>query len=1056
MASGRQRYSIISDGLPTQLPDIDPDETREWVDSFDSVTRTRGRGRARYLMLRLLERAREQQVGVPGLRSTDYINTIPPEREPWFPGDEHVERRIRAYIRWNAAIMVSRANRPGGASVGGHIATYASAASLYEVGFNHFFRGKDHGESGDQVFFQGHAAPGIYARAFLEGRLSESQLDGFRQELSHRGGGLPSYPHPRLMPDFWEFPTVSMGLGPLDAIYQARFNRYLLARELHDTSRSHVWAFLGDGEMDEPEALGAIGLAAREELDNLTFVINCNLQRLDGPVRGNGKIIQELEAYFRGAGWNVIKVIWGRDWDPLLAKDVDGVLVNKMNTTPDGQFQTYSVEPGAYTREHFFGSDPRLRAMVEHLSDDELRNLPRGGHDYRKVYAAFKAAREHVGQPTVILTHTIKGWTLGKDFEARNATHQMKKLTHDELKEFRDRLYLPIPDSALEAELPPYYHPGEDSSEIQYMKERRAALGGVLPRRVVRAKPLPQPPDALFDGFRKGSGKQAIATTMAFVRILKDLMKDPVIGDRFVPIIPDEARTFGMDSLFPTAKIYSPFGQTYEAVDRTLVLGYKESERGQILHEGISESGAMGSVIAAGSAYATHGTHMIPVYVFYSMFGWQRTGDQMWAFGDQLGRGFLLGATAGRTTLTGEGLQHNDGHSQLLASVSEACVSYDPAYAYEVSVIVKDALRRMYDSSPEHPDGENIFYYLTVYNEPYVQPAAPDIDGLDAGILRGMYKYAPAAGCLRLRFARPGFVRGAAGAGAGLGGGDAVGAVGPAAAGRGLGGGGRRVVGHVLDRAAAGRARVRVAQPAEPGLASADAVRDLGPGRLFGAGRGGLRLDAGGARPDLPLGAVVVRLHVAGDGRVRLLRHPARRPPVLPRRRGVDHAGGAGRARALRGRSTRRCRPRRSPSTSSTCRCRRRSGRPVSVAQAPRAALCVMPGGAPAFLRRRFYPDSWHPGRVAAGETAGRAGRERRRAGAPGDGGADRAGHGRPRHRRDRGDGRAAAVVQEDVGREPVVARPGRAGRHRGVRRLDQASGTDPARRHRGVRHRAP
>jgi pyruvate dehydrogenase E1 component len=694
-------------------------------------------------MLRLLERAREQQVGVPGLRSTDYINTIAPEREPWFPGDEYVERRIRAYIRWNAAIMVSRANHPGGAGVGGHIATYASAASLYEVGFNHFFHGKDHGESGDQVFFQGHAAPGIYARAFLEGRLSQHQLDGFRQELSHPGGGLPSYPHPRLMPDFWEFPTVSMGLGPLDAIYQARFNRYLLARELHDTSRSHVWAFLGDGEMDEPEALGAIGLAAREELDNLTFVINCNLQRLDGPVRGNGKIIQELESYFRGAGWNVIKVIWGRDWDPLLAKDTDGVLVNAMNSTPDGQFQTYSVESGAYIREHFFGSDPRLRKIVEHLSDDELRSLSRGGHDYRKVYAAFKAAREHVGQPTVILTHTIKGWTLGKDFEARNATHQMKKLTVAELKEFRDRLYLPISDSALEAELPPYYHPGEDSSEIQYMKERRAALGGVLPRRVVRAKPLPMPPDAVFDQFRKGSGKQSIATTMAFVRVLKDLMKDPLIGDRFVPIIPDEARTFGMDSLFPTAKIYSPFGQTYEAVDRNLILAYKESERGQILHEGISEAGAMGSVIAAGSSYATHGTHMIPVYVFYSMFGWQRTGDQMWAFGDQLGRGFLLGATAGRTTLTGEGLQHNDGHSMLLASVSQACVSYDPAWAYEVSVIVKDALRRMYDSSPEHPDGENIFYYLTVYNEPYQQPAAPSVPGLDEGILRGMYKYAP-------------------------------------------------------------------------------------------------------------------------------------------------------------------------------------------------------------------------------------------------------------------------------------------------------------------------
>ena len=506
-----------------------------------------------------------------------------------------------------------------------------------------------------------------------------------------------------------------------------------------------MWAFLGDGEMDEPEALGAIGLAAREELDNLTFVINCNLQRLDGPVRGNGKIIQELESYFRGAGWNVIKVIWGRDWDPLLAQDTDGVLVNKMNTTPDGQFQTYSVESGAYIREHFFGSDPRLRKMVEHLSDDQLRSLSRGGHDYRKVYAAFKAAREHVGQPTVILTHTIKGWTLGKDFEARNATHQMKKLTVAELKEFRDRLYLPISDAALEAELPPYYHPGPDSDEISYMQERRAALGGVLPRRVVRAKPLPQPPATVFDEYRRGSGKQSVATTMAFVRILKDLMKDPVIGERFVPIIPDEARTFGMDSLFPTAKIYSPFGQTYEAVDRNLMLAYKESERGQMLHEGISEAGAMGSVIAAGSSYATHGTHMIPVYVFYSMFGWQRTGDQMWLLGDQLGRGFLLGATAGRTTLTGEGLQHNDGHSQLLASVSPACVSYDPAWAYEIAVITKDALRRMYDASPEHPDGENIFYYLTVYNEPYAQPPAPATDGLEEGILRGMYQYAPAS-----------------------------------------------------------------------------------------------------------------------------------------------------------------------------------------------------------------------------------------------------------------------------------------------------------------------
>jgi pyruvate dehydrogenase E1 component len=748
VASGRQRFSIISDGLPTQLPDIDPDETREWVESFDDVVRTHGRARARYVMLRLLERAREQKVGVPGLRSTDYINTIPPESEPWFPGDEYVERRIRAYIRWNAAIMVSRANRPG-LGVGGHIATYASAASLYEVGFNHFFHGKDHGESGDQVFFQGHAAPGIYARAFLEGRLTEQQLNGFRQELSHPGGGLPSYPHPRLMPDFWEFPTVSMGLSAINAVYQARFNRYLLARQLKDTSRSHVWAFLGDGETDEPEVRGAIALAAREELDNLTFVINCNLQRLDGPVRGNGKIIQELEASFRGAGWNVIKVIWGRDWDPLLAKDTDGVLVNKMNTTPDGQFQTYAVESGAYTRENFFGGDPRLRAMVEHLSDDEIRNLSRGGHDYRKVYAAFKAATEHVGQPTVILAHTIKGWTLGPDFEARNATHQMKKLTVAELKEFRDRLYLEIPDAALEAELPPYYHPGEKSDEIQYMRERRAALGGYLPRRVVRAKPLTLPGDAVYEEYRRGSGKQSVATTMAFVRLLKDLMKDPQIGARFAPVIPDEARTFGMDSLFPTAKIYDPQGQTYEAVDRNLLLSYKESARGQILHEGISEAGAMASTTAVGTAYATHGTHMIPVYIFYSMFGFQRTGDQMWSMGDQMGRGFLLGATAGRTTLTGEGLQHNDGQSVLLASANPACVSYDAAWAYELAYIVKDALRRMYGSSPEHPDGEDIFYYLTVYNEPYVQPAEPSgyeggSEALERAILSGLYRYSAA------------------------------------------------------------------------------------------------------------------------------------------------------------------------------------------------------------------------------------------------------------------------------------------------------------------------
>nr|WP_244994265.1 pyruvate dehydrogenase (acetyl-transferring), homodimeric type [Actinomadura coerulea] len=730
--------------MPSQLPDINPDETREWLESLDTVIKTEGRGRARYVMLRLLERARELQVGVPGLRSTDFINTIPPESEPWFPGDEHVERRIRAYIRWNAAIMVSRANRPE-LGVGGHIATYASAASLYEVGFNHFFRGKDHGESGDQVFIQGHAAPGIYARAFLEGRLPEEKLDGFRQEHSHPGGGLSSYPHPRLMPDFWEFPTVSMGLTAIDSVYQARFNRYLYNRKIKDTSRSHVWAFLGDGEMGEPESLGAIGLAAREELDNLTFVVNCNLQQLDGPVRGNGKIIQELESFFRGAGWNVIKVIWGRDWDPLLAQDVDGVLVNQMNTTPDGQFQTFSVESGEYIREKFFGDDPRLRKIVQHLSDDDLRKLSRGGHDYRKVYAAFKSAREHVGQPTVILAHTIKGWTLGSDFEARNATHQMKKLTKAELKEFRDRLYLDIPDSALEAPLPPYYHPGEDSEEIQYMRERRAALGGFLPKRVVRAKTLKLPGDPVYSELKKGSGKQNIATTMAFVRLLKDLIKDENIGARFVPIAPDEYRTFGMDSLFPTSKIYSPHGQTYDAVDRKLLLSYKEAESGQMLHEGISEAGSMASTIAAATAYATHGEHMIPVYIFYSMFGFQRTGDQMWALGDQMGRGFLLGATAGRTTLTGEGLQHADGHSPLLAASNPACVHYDPTWAFELAHIVRDALRRMYGSSEEHPNGEDIFYYLTVYNEPYQQPAEPE--GLDVdGLLKGLYRHKAAPG----------------------------------------------------------------------------------------------------------------------------------------------------------------------------------------------------------------------------------------------------------------------------------------------------------------------
>jgi pyruvate dehydrogenase E1 component len=741
----RDRFSIITDGLPSQLPDIDPSETREWIESLDAAIDTGGRQRARFLMLKLLERARERQVGVPALRSTDYINTIPPEREPWFPGDEDIERRIRAYIRWNAAIMVSRANKTVG--VGGHIATYASAASLYEVGYNHFFHGKDLATGmGDQVYFQGHAAPGFYARAYLEGRLTENHLNGFRQEKSHAPFGLSSYPHPRLMPDFWEYPTVSMGLGPISAIYQARFNRYLHARGIADTSGSHVWAFLGDGEMDEVESLGAIGVAAREELDNLTFVINCNLQRLDGPVRGNGKIIQELETYFRGAGWNVIKVIWGRDWDPLLAADGDGVLVNKMNTTPDGQFQTYSVESGAYIREHFFGDDPRLRKMVEHLTDDDLRHLSRGGHDYRKVYAAFKAARDHVGQPTVIMAKTIKGWTLDS-FEGRNATHQMKKLTTADLKAFRDRLYLPISDKELEADLPPYYHPGEKSDEIQYMKERRAALGGFLPKRVVRSKPLQLPGEKVYAELRAGSGKQQIATTMAIVRLFKDLMKDPEIGKRFVPIIPDEARTFGLDAIFPSAKIYSPQGQEYDAVDRDMLLSYKESTTGQILHEGISEAGSTASLIAAATSYATHGQPMIPFYIFYSMFGFQRTGDQFWQLADQLGRGFVLGATAGRTTLTGEGLQHADGHSPLLASANPACVAYDPAFAFEIAHIVRDGLRRMYGQPQDGSavSGSDVFYYLTVYNEPIVQPAEPaDLDV--AGLLKGLYRYSRALG----------------------------------------------------------------------------------------------------------------------------------------------------------------------------------------------------------------------------------------------------------------------------------------------------------------------
>jgi len=720
-------------GIPTQYVDSDPEESQEWIESLDATIEKAGPTRARFLVRELLRRAAERNIGIADLRQTDYINTIPPEDEPAFPGDEEIEHRIRAYCRWNAAIMVHRAQRPG-ISVGGHISSYASSASLYEVGFNHFFNGPET-DGGDQIYYQGHASPGIYARAFMEGRISEDRMDGFRQELSHGGlgRGLPSYPHPRLMPDFWQFPTVSMGLGPEAAIYQARFNRYLHDRGIKDTSRQHVWAFLGDGETDEPEALGHLGMAAREGLDNLTFVINCNLQRLDGPVRGNGKIIQELESVFRGAGWNVIKVVWGREWDGLLAKDTEGALVHLMNETVDGDYQTFKAESGAFVRENFFNKDPRTAALVADYTDDQIWKLKRGGHDYLKLYAAYKAAMEHKGQPTVILAKTIKGWTLGSHFEGRNSTHQMKKLTLDDIKAFRDRLQIPIPDDQLDAKLPPYYHPGPDDESIQYMLERRRGLGGSLPARRQKSRPLALPGDKPYEVIQRGSGAQSVATTMAFVRLFKELLKDPELGKRFVPIIPDEARTFGMDAMFPVQKIYNPFGQTYQSVDRELFLSYKESQQGQILHEGINEAGSAASFQAVGTSYSTHDEPMIPVYIFYSMFGFQRTGDQFWAAMDSKTRGFLLGATAGRTTLNGEGLQHEDGHSPLLASTNPAVVAYDPAFAFEVAHIVKDGLRRMYGEN-----SEDIYYYLTVYNEPIQQPAQPD--GVDVeGIVKGLH-----------------------------------------------------------------------------------------------------------------------------------------------------------------------------------------------------------------------------------------------------------------------------------------------------------------------------
>jgi pyruvate dehydrogenase E1 component len=728
------------DGVAHQLPDLDPEETGEWLAAFDDVVRVHGRNRARYLLLRMLERARQSQVEFPVVVTTPYVNSIPSDAEPEFPGDEDLERRIRAYIRWNAAVMVVRANHRS-ESIGGHLATYASSAALYEVGFNHFFRGKDGGAPGDQVYFQGHASPGIYARAFVEGRLSEGQLDNFRFEVG--GGGLSSYPHPRLMPDFWEYPTVSMGLGPVNAIAQAHLARYLAARGLADTSKSRVWAFVGDGEFDEPETMALLGMAGREHLDNLTLVVSCNLQRLDGPVRGNGKVIQEFEATLRGAGWNVIKVVWGRRWDELLARDVDGVLLARMNETVDGEFQKYATESGAYIREHFFGPDPRLRALVDHLSDAELQSLPRGGHDYRKLYAAYRAATEHTGAPSAILAKTVKGWTLGPEIESRNATHQIKKMTKSQLHALRDRLSLQeeLADADLDADLPPYYRPPADSAAGRYLAGRRQALGGPLPSRMVRAEPLPAPAPAAFADLLAGSGRQEVSTTMAFARLLRSLTRDPAIGRRIVPIVSDEARTFGLESLISEVQIYAPDGQRYTPVDAGLALHYAESATGQILEEGITETGATATFTAAATSYATWGEALIPCYLFYSMFGFQRVGDLLWALGDSRGRGFLLGCTAGRTTLNGEGLQHQDGHSLLLASAYPSVVAYDPAFAYEVAVVMEDGIRRM-----TGPDPEDRYWYLTLYNENYLMPSLPD-DPVECarvrdGIVRGMYRFA--------------------------------------------------------------------------------------------------------------------------------------------------------------------------------------------------------------------------------------------------------------------------------------------------------------------------
>jgi pyruvate dehydrogenase E1 component len=711
------------------LHHLDDTEVQEWLESLDSVLESSGPEVATEILERLRAHATVSGIDLPFTANTPYANTIPNRLEPLFPGDQELERRIKSLIRWNALAMVVRANRVEH-NIGGHISTYASAATLYEVGFNHFFRARSEEFEGDTVYFQGHAAPGIYARAFLEGRLSAQKLENFRRELKP-GGGLSSYPHPWLMPDFWEFPTVSMGLSPLMAIYQARFARYLEDRGVKPATDAKVWAFLGDGETDEPESLGAITLASREKLDNLIFVVNCNLQRLDGPVRGNGQIIQELESAFRGAGWNVIKVLWGSEWDPILERDTEGLLVKRMGELVDGEYQKLVVESGAYVRQHFFGSDPRLLQLVEPLPDEALRRLRLGGHDPRKVYAAYKAAVEHKGKPTVILARTIKGYGLGEAGEGKNVTHQQKKLNEDELREFRSRFGIPLNDEdCIEV---PFYRPPEDSIEIQYLRARREALGGYVPQRKVRSKPLVADHDELFKEFFEGSEGREVSTTMAYVGMLRKMLRDPEIGKLIVPIVPDEARTFGMESLFRTVGIYSSSGQRYQPVDVNTLLYYKEAKDGQILEEGITEAGSMASFIAAGTAYATQGINTIPFFIYYSMFGFQRIADFIWAAADMRVRGFLLGGTAGRTTLSGEGLQHQDGNSHVLALPVPNLRAYDPAFAYEIAVIIQDGIRRMYK------DGENIFYYITLMNEPYAMPAMPG--DVKDGILKGMYRF---------------------------------------------------------------------------------------------------------------------------------------------------------------------------------------------------------------------------------------------------------------------------------------------------------------------------